>query len=93
MTAGAPVGSVALAGLSNGSCQLSLCGEGGRAACQGADNTALIYMLLASAKFSTAAMEPFVFTLHFGFVLKVLITFGIFLLYCAVFMNFSSWVD
>lgn len=52
-----------------------ICREGRRAGCQRADNAALIYMLLASAKFSTAAMDPFVFSLHFCFVLRILITF------------------
>lgn len=51
------------------------CREGTRACCQRADNTALIYMLFASVKFSIAAMDPFVFSLHFCFVLKTLITF------------------
>lgn len=52
-----------------------ICREGRRAGCQRADNAALICMLLASAKFSTAAMDPFVFSHLFCFVLKILITF------------------
>ena len=52
-----------------------ICREGTRTCCQRADNTALIYMLFASVKFSIAAMDPFVFSLHFCFVLKILITF------------------
>lgn len=68
--------------LKNGSCQFSLClakalicREGTRTCCQQADNAALMSMLFASVKFSIAAMDPFVFSLHICFVLKILITF------------------
>lgn len=52
-----------------------ICRESARTCCQPADNIALIYMLFASLKFSIAAMDPFVLSLRFCFVLKILITF------------------